>query len=328
MGCILVHDDVDDGAADDGDSAYGDASVYSSSTSVTSSVMKYRMENGRHYHAYKEGKYVLPNDEMENERLDLQHHIFFLTFDDLLHLCPVGQDKPIGRVLDAGTGTGIWAMDFADKHPEAAVVGVDLSPIQPAYVPPNLTWFIDDLEEPWAYSTKFDFVYTRMLTGSIAGRPKFFGQAFENLNSGGWVEIADIMFPIRCDDATLPSDSPLNQWSEFMLQASRTLQRPLDGAKSCAAQLADAGFVNIVERVFKWPQYAWPKDPKHKELGMWGLENISGGLQGLSMALFTRGLGWSATELEVFLVGVRKDMKDKGMHVYYDIYVVYGQKPE
>ena len=31
--------------------------------------------------------------------------------DNKTHLCPVGKDKPIGRVLDAGTGTGVWAID-------------------------------------------------------------------------------------------------------------------------------------------------------------------------------------------------------------------------
>ena len=45
------------------------------------------------------------------------------------------------RVLDVGTGTDIWAFDFADEHPEAQAIGVDLSPIQPKFVP------LDDLEE-------------------------------------------------------------------------------------------------------------------------------------------------------------------------------------
>jgi SAM-dependent methyltransferase len=37
------------------------------------------------------------------------------------------------RVLDAGTGTGMWAIDFADEYVDtgAQVVGNDLSPIQP-----------------------------------------------------------------------------------------------------------------------------------------------------------------------------------------------------
>jgi ubiquinone/menaquinone biosynthesis C-methylase UbiE len=37
----------------------------------------------------------------------------------------------MNRVLDAGCGTGIWAMDFADSHPETEVIGVDLAPVQP-----------------------------------------------------------------------------------------------------------------------------------------------------------------------------------------------------
>lgn len=46
-------------------------------------------------------------------------------------------------------------------------------------------------------------------------------------------------------------------------------------------------------------------------------ENFSTGLAGLSMAVFTRGLGWSQEELEVFLADVRKSMKDPNVHGYY-----------
>ena len=33
--------------------------------------MNYTYENGRRYHAFREGEYVLPNDEAEQDRLDL-----------------------------------------------------------------------------------------------------------------------------------------------------------------------------------------------------------------------------------------------------------------
>jgi hypothetical protein len=46
-------------------------------------------------------------------------------------------------------------------------------------VPPNLTFLIDDLESPWAHATKFDFIYVRMLTGSLASWPAFDAQALE-----------------------------------------------------------------------------------------------------------------------------------------------------
>ncbi|KAL2151629.1 hypothetical protein VTH82DRAFT_6727 [Thermothelomyces myriococcoides] len=101
--------------------------------SLASSIMKFCEENGRVYHGWKpERGYILPSDEEESKRLDLQHQVFSLTFDGALHICPAGKEgPPLKRVLDAGTGTGIWAIDFAEAHPETHVVGVDLSPIQP-----------------------------------------------------------------------------------------------------------------------------------------------------------------------------------------------------
>lgn len=43
----------------------------------------------------------------------MQHHVFYLTFDGELYVSPAGRSgPPLRRVLDAGTGTGIWAMDF------------------------------------------------------------------------------------------------------------------------------------------------------------------------------------------------------------------------
>lgn len=42
--------------------------------------------------------------------LDLQHHLFLLTLDGRLSLAPIGDN--LQYVLDVGTGTGIWALDF------------------------------------------------------------------------------------------------------------------------------------------------------------------------------------------------------------------------
>lgn len=46
------------------------------------------------------------------DRLDLQHHLFLLTQEGKLHLAPIEKDHPLHLVLDVGTGTGIWAIDF------------------------------------------------------------------------------------------------------------------------------------------------------------------------------------------------------------------------
>jgi len=45
-----------------------------------------------------------------------------LTLDNKLGLSPPNlPDSKVKRVLDVGTGTGIWAIDFGDEHPEATV---------------------------------------------------------------------------------------------------------------------------------------------------------------------------------------------------------------
>jgi tRNA1(Val) A37 N6-methylase TrmN6 len=54
---------------------------------------------------------------------DLQHHLFQLTFDGKLFNAPV-DTKKVFRVLDVGTGTGIWAIDYGtDCHSQFLFFG-------------------------------------------------------------------------------------------------------------------------------------------------------------------------------------------------------------
>ena len=93
-------------ADDDSDSAYCESvGDYSETTSLASSVFNYEYENGRRYHSYKAGQYFAPNDEREQERLDLLHHIQSMVLGGELHKAPVQNPQ---RVLDIGTGTGMW----------------------------------------------------------------------------------------------------------------------------------------------------------------------------------------------------------------------------
>lgn len=67
----------------------------------------------------------MPNDEHEQDRLDMQHLIYRLALDSKLFLAPIPQEKLLD-VLDVGCGTGMWAIDVADENPLAQVLGIDL----------------------------------------------------------------------------------------------------------------------------------------------------------------------------------------------------------
>ena len=80
---------IEDGSDDD--SAVGSDSESTRSASFASSITAYKYENGRRYHAYREGAYYLPNDDGE------------------LYLAPLKNTK---RALDFGTGTGICKWNY------------------------------------------------------------------------------------------------------------------------------------------------------------------------------------------------------------------------
>lgn len=69
--------------------------------------------------------YSLPNDGEEQTRLDMQHTLWEMVLDGALGLAPVC-DKSPSYVLDIGTGTGVWANDFAERNPTSGVIGTDL----------------------------------------------------------------------------------------------------------------------------------------------------------------------------------------------------------
>lgn len=65
-------------------------------------------ENNRRYHRWKDGRYLLPNDEREQEREDMAHAMVNIICDKKLHFAPVRDPQ---RILDVGTGTGIWVIN-------------------------------------------------------------------------------------------------------------------------------------------------------------------------------------------------------------------------
>ena len=80
--------------------------------------------------------------------------------------------------------------------------------------------------------------------------------------------MVDPSYPFQVDDESLPTNSALKKWTEGMMEGCKKAGRPIGTAKSNKAQVEAAGFTNVVELQYKWPQNHWPKNKKFKELGM------------------------------------------------------------
>ena len=69
------------------------------------------------------------NNKDELDRLDMFHHLLTLRCNDKLHLAPINAHPQ--RILDLGTGTGIWAVEMGDLYPSAdvstSIISTDLA---------------------------------------------------------------------------------------------------------------------------------------------------------------------------------------------------------
>jgi hypothetical protein len=160
---------------------------------------------------------------------------------------------------------------------------------------------------------------------------------YSNLNPGGYLELFEITFPTVVDDNSWPPNSALKEWGNLIVTAAANIGRAANSAESFLPQLKEAGFEDPVVFKSRWPTNKWPKDAHMKELGMfsplfppmgvccwwswwvgmWNNENLSRDVSGLSLGVFTHGLGWTGDQVEAYLVNVRKEMNDTKIHSYY-----------
>lgn len=319
------------GLEDDNDSSLGEDDDNASSTaSLSSSIMAYRTLHGRRYHSERvtDNHAWTPNDDKMSESMDIIHHEHQLISNGKLYYAPIKPD--VSKILDIGTGTGMWAIDMADKFPNAQVIGTDISPIQPGWVPPNLKFEIEDCTSPWTYPEEtFDFVHIRYLFGTIPNWTALFKEAYRVLKPGGWIESVEPSCVFNADDGSIPDNSAMAQWGKVFVAGGKKFGRPFTVFEEELQQkgMAEAGFIHISHDDYKMPLAPWPKDPKDKEIGMYSQLAIESDIEGYVLFMWSQVMGWTAPEIQVFIAHLRKQLRGKH-HGYTYLRRAWAQKPE
>jgi len=117
---------------------------------------------------------------------------------------------PVRRVLELGTGTGETARRVLAHHPEAALVGIDVSEAMLARARsalPQADLRVARLEDPLP-AGPFDLVVSALAVHHLAGpaKAKLFGRVAEALRPGGRFALADVVVPEDPSDVVTPID--------------------------------------------------------------------------------------------------------------------------
>lgn len=146
------------------------------------------------------GSYILPKDQVEDDRLDLQHYLYKL----ILHgnyCAPLRQPR---MILDVACGTGIWGRELAREFPQAQVISFDIdrAPVDAALqrlgpagqFPTNFRFLEADAFQPFPFEPDlFDFTHARLI-GSftpVARWPDVVAEMVRVTRPGGYVELVD-----------------------------------------------------------------------------------------------------------------------------------------
>ncbi|KAG6062597.1 hypothetical protein E4U32_002128 [Claviceps aff. humidiphila group G2b] len=338
---------------DDGFDFSSESESDNATASLASSILSAQTyECGRRYADFGDGRYPIPNDEMEQNREDMKHAMVMMLTENRLFLSPIG-DHP-QKILDIGTGTDLKESgrfkvlaheskfmnsrfsglhlviltieQVGDRYPSAKVRGIDIAPIQPKWVPPNVSFLVDDCELDWI-ERDVDLAHFRFMVVVLKNTSRVFGHAYESLRPGGWIELQELLPIPLCDDGTMADDDPVKYLCELVGKAYEKFGMRAKLPVELESYLQEAGFKNIHCQVMKVPIGPWAKDRNMRILGLYQKTVFVEGLPVLAGRPF-QALGMSDAEAEVTIALARKSLEDPDAHRYFTYYFWYAQKPE
>ncbi|KAJ7047079.1 S-adenosyl-L-methionine-dependent methyltransferase [Mycena alexandri] len=260
----------------------------------------------RPYHAFPGSRYALPSDDVERQRLLLQHKALREIFGDKLLFAPIslGRDD---KVLDVGTGSGVWLLDLATSvDSSVSMVGVDIeSRLFPTSPPENLEFGIESVTRlPADWSNTFSLVHQRLLILALQVHewPGAIQEIYRVLRPGGWIQIDETR---PWYEAKYPGKPCMEKLTALFNCVARARNLYINCTDDMSKMLTQAGFVDI------------RTESRFEEMGKWAGEvGVANRMVQVEMfrglktpVLQAGGFGYvsSEAEYEALLQGLQKE---------------------
>ncbi|KAL2757324.1 hypothetical protein ACRALDRAFT_1067939 [Sodiomyces alcalophilus JCM 7366] len=239
--------------------------------------------------------------------------------------------SPPFRVLDVGTGSGSWAIDFANRYVEADVIGTDLSPMHPDEVPVNFTFRTDNYLKPWLFcNDQFNLIHMRFLFGTVSDWDALFREAYRCCRPGGWVETCELDFYFCSDDQSIrPWHAMRTKWPGFIDAAALSTGstfRPVE-LNVQKEGMERAGFIRIRQRDFKIPIGSWTNKDSLDQCGAKFRDAFHDDIEGFTRFIWFSVLRRPDTDYGRFVEGMKRGIRNPKVHSYFKARYVYGCKP-
>ncbi|KAG8526304.1 uncharacterized protein KY384_000297 [Bacidia gigantensis] len=234
--------------------------------------------------------YVLPNDSVEQNRLDAQAAAIVEMIGGFPCLAPIHSMTNVSKVVDVGCGTGVATVQLASIFPSAKVYGLDISEVPDSaqkMAPKNVTWAVgnvldieydkreNDSQKPRNDSVmsheiftpgELDYIFGRMLFLGISDWARYFSTTARSLRSGGIIEHQDLDWKFyRVGTSECLSDKW--DWHKHVVSAAEKSGLSTHAGSGAAPLMKKAGLEIVSVQEFEFSFVPSSKTPNSQSMG-------------------------------------------------------------